>query len=121
MVRAVERNDARLAGREQRGAQRDLDRVLARDTELGRPRQRIPEPLCDFRLRQITECVRDGRLGDRCRDLRIAVTERRDPEAAGQVDVLASLGVPDAAALGFGPDQAPFRRPIKRPSVSAAM
>src|SRR6266508_5509483 len=45
VVRAVERDDARLAGRKQRRAQRDLDRVLTGDAELGGPRQRVAEPL----------------------------------------------------------------------------
>ena len=41
VVRAVEGDDAGPAGGEQRGAQRDLDRVLARDAELRGPRQRV--------------------------------------------------------------------------------
>jgi hypothetical protein len=73
VVRPVEGNDPRLAGRKQRRAQRDLDRVLAGDAELGRPRQCVAEPLRDFRLGQVAERVHDGRFGDRCRDLRIAV------------------------------------------------
>ena len=39
MVGAFEGEDARLAGRDQRGAKRDLDRVLAGDAELGGPGQ----------------------------------------------------------------------------------
>ena len=55
-------------------------------------------------------------------DLRIAVPERGDPEAAGEVEVLPAVGVDDTAALSVSPDQAePLRRGTSRPSVSAAM
>ena len=45
------------------------------------------------------------RLGDQ----RVAVAERRDAEPAREVEVLAPLGVDDAAALGAGPDHRPLR------------
>ena len=49
------------------------------------------------------------------------MAKRRDTEAAGQVNELSPFRVPDAAPFSPGPNQAPLRRPIKRPSVSAAM
>ena len=121
MVGTVERDDARLAGREQRRAQCDLDRVLTRDSKLRRPRQRLTELLGDLRLRQVAERMNDGSRGDRLQHVWIPMTQRRDTEAAGQVDVLASVRVPDAAAFGLRPDQLPLRRPMSRPSVSVAM
>ncbi len=121
MVRAVERDDSRLAGREQCGAQGDLDGVLAGDAELRGPGERVAEPLSHFCLCQVAERMNDRGVVDRLDDARIAMPERRDAEAPGQVDELAPVRVPDAAALGPGPDQAPLRRPIRRPSVSAAM
>jgi hypothetical protein len=104
VVRAVEGDDARLARREQRGAERDLDGVLARDAELPRPRQRLTQPLRHLGLGEITERVHDRSVRDRRADVRIAVAERGDAEAGGQVDVLAPVLVPDAAALCPGPD-----------------
>ena len=121
VVRAVERDDARLAGREQRRAQCDLDRVLTRDSKLRRPRQRLTELLGDLRLRQVAERMNDRSRGDRLQHVWIPMAQRRDTEAAGQVDVLASDRVPDAAAFGPRPDQVPLRRPMSRPSVSVAM
>jgi hypothetical protein len=104
VISAVERDDPGLAGREQCGAQRDLDCVLAGDAELCRPRQRVAETLRHLRLRQVAERVHHRRVGDGPTDHLVAVAERRDAEAAGQVDVLPSVLVPDAAAFGPRPD-----------------
>jgi hypothetical protein len=122
VIRAVERDEPRPAGRKQCGAQRNLDRILTGDAELRGPRERLAEPLGDLRLGQVAERMNDGRRCDRFRDPRIPMAERRHSEAAGQVDELVPVRVPDAAAFGLGPElQALLRRPTKRPSVSAAM
>ena len=119
VVGAVERDDARPAGREQRRAQRDLDRVLAGDAELRRPRQRLAQPHGHLRVGEVAERVHDLLLAPRLEDARVAVTERRDAEAAGQVEQLAPVGERDAAALGARPDHS--RRPRTRPTVAFAI
>ena len=108
MVGAVERDDPGLAGREQRGAQRDLDRVLAGDAELRRPAEPLAEPDRHLRLGEVAERVRDRLRRHGGADLRIRVAERGDAEAAGEVEVLAPVRVPDAAALGPRPDHRPL-------------
>ena len=53
-------------------------------------------------------------------DARVAVTERRDAEAAGEVEQLAPVRERDPAALGPRPDhRAPSRR--TRPAVAFAI
>ena len=103
MVRAVEGDDARAAGREQRRPQPDLDRVLARDAELARA-QPLAQRCRDRRVGEVTERVDDGLRRPRRRDQRIAVPQRGDAEARREVEVLAPVVVPDAAALGPRPD-----------------
>jgi len=120
VIGVVERNDAALAGGEQRCSQCDLDSVGTGDPELRGPRQTLSKLRGDRGVRKIAERMCDGSRGDRRHHVRIAMTESGNAEAAGQVEILAPVRVPDAAALGPGPDQAPLR-PISRPSVSAAM
>ena len=108
MVRAVEGDDPRLAGVEERGAQRDLDRVRAGDAELGRTAESLTKPDRDLRLGQVAEGVRHRLLRQGGADLRIRVAERGDAEPAGKVEVLAPVLVPDPAAVGPGPDHRPF-------------
>ena len=91
VVRAVEGDDARPPGREVRGAQRDLDRVLAGDAELRRPRQRGAEPHRHLRVGEVAERVHDLLRAPRLEDARVAVAERRDAEAAGEVEQLAPV------------------------------
>jgi hypothetical protein len=123
VVGAVERDDHRAPGSEQRRAERDLDGVLACDAELRRPRQPPPQPCGRLGIREIAERVRHRRGGDRLHHARVSVPERGDAEAAGEVEVLAPVLVPDAAAFRSSPDQAPLRRTpgTRRPSVSTAM
>jgi hypothetical protein len=104
VICAVEGDDAGTAGGEVSRSQRDLDRVLASDAELGRPREPAAELPRDLRVGEIAQRMRDGRRRDGRHDPRVPVAERRDPEAAGEVEVLAPLLVPDAAALRSGPD-----------------
>ena len=120
VIRPLERDDARPAGGEQRRPQRDLDRVLAGHAELRRPRQRLAQPHGHLGVGQVAERVHDLLLPPGLEDPRIAVPERRDPEAAGQVEQLAPVGERDAAALGSRPDHfAPSRR--TRPAVAFAI
>ena len=120
VVGAVERDDARPPGREQRRPERDLDRVLAGDAELRRPRQRLAQAHRHLRVGEVAERVHDLLLAPRLEDARVAVAERRDAEAAGQVEQLAPVGERDAAALGPRPDHfAPSRR--TRPTVALAI
>ena len=122
MVGAFEGEDPRLAGREQRGPKRDLDRVLTRDAELRWAGQPSTELDGDLSLREIAERVHDPLGAPGREDLRIPVPERSDSEAGGEVEVFPAVGVDDAAAFRLGPDQAePLRRGTKRPSASAAM
>jgi len=122
VVGAFEREDARLAGRDQRGAERNLDGILAGDAELGRPGQAPAELDRDLGFGQVAESVHDSLGAPGLEDLRIAVPERGDPEAPGKVEVLPAVSVDDATALSLSPDQAePLRRGTNRPSVSAAM
>jgi hypothetical protein len=108
-------------GREDGGAERDLDGVLAGDAELARP-EPLAQPRRHLRLGEITQRVHHLLLRDRREHPRVPVAERRDAEAARQVEVLATVGVDDAAALGLGPDHAAVRLPgTNRPIVSAAM
>jgi len=120
VIGVVERNDAALAGGEQRCSQCDLDSVGTGDPELRGPRQTLSKLRGDRGVRKIAERMCDGSRGDRRHHARVPMTESGNAEAAGQVEIFASVRVPDAAALGPGPDQAPLR-PISRPSVSAAM
>jgi hypothetical protein len=53
---------------------------------------------------------------DRGGDVLIPVTERRDAESAGEVEVLAAVRIDDAAALRLRPDHG-----FNRLSVSTAM
>ena len=101
MVGALEREDPRLAGREQRRAERDLDRILAGDRELGGPGQPAPQLGRHLGLGQIAERVYDPLLPPGLEDSGIAMSERSDPEAAGEVKVLAPVAVDDAATLSF--------------------
>ena len=120
MVSAFERDDARLPGGEQRGAERDLDRVLPADAELRRPRQRLAQAHRHLGVGEIAERVHDLLLAPGLEDARIAVTERRDAEAAGEIEELAPVGERDAAALGPRPDhRGPRRR--TRPAVALAI
>ena len=122
MVGAFEREDARLAGREQCRPERDLDRVLAGDSKLGRPRQPSSELERHLGFGQIAERVHDPLRAPGVGDQRIAVPQRRNPEAAGKVEVFPAVGVDDPTPLSLGPDQAePLRRGTNRPRVSAAM
>ncbi len=122
MVGAFEGENPRLARREQGGAERDLDRVLAGHPELRRPGQTLAEIHRHLRVGQIAERVHDRLSAPGLEDLRIPVPEHGDPEAAGEVEVLPAVGVDDAAALSLSPDHAePLRRGTSRPSVSAAM
>jgi hypothetical protein len=121
VVRAAEGDDPGPPRREQRRPQRDLDRVLAADAELRRPGQPPAQRDRHLRLGEVAERVDDRLLRDRRHDAGIAMAERGDAEAGGEVDVLASLGVPDARALGARPDHRPLRRGCRsRPTVSAA-
>ena len=120
MIRAVERDDARPPGCEQRRPQRDLDRVLPRHAELRRPRQRLAQAHRHLGVGEIAERVHDLLLPPGLEDAGIAVAERRDAEAARQVEELAPVGERDAAALGPRPDhRAPSRR--TRPAVAFAI
>ena len=101
MVGAVERDDAGPARLEQRGAERDLDRVLAGDAELRGPGQRRAEARRHLRVGEVAERVHDLLLAPRREDPRVAMTERRDAEAARQVEQLAPVGERDPAALGL--------------------
>ena len=66
--------------------------------------------------------MHDALIAPGFEDLGIAVPEGRDPEATGKIEVLAAVGVDDAASLSVSPNQAePLRRGTNRPSVSAAM
>jgi hypothetical protein len=123
VVGAVERHDARLPRREQRRAQRDLDRVLTGDAEARGPRQPLAQADDDLRLGEIPQRVHHLLLGPGREDLRIPVAERCDAEARREVEVLAAVGVDDPATLRRPPDQAePLRRSgSRRLSVSAAM
>src|SRR4029453_1350400 len=108
-------------GDEQARAKRDLDGILAGDAQDDLPpalTQPSPQLGCDVGLRQVAERVdAAGRLiDDRSDYLGVPVAERGDPEAAGQVDVLAAIRVDDSAALGLGPDQG-----FNRLSVSTAI
>jgi hypothetical protein len=123
VVRTLERDDPRLAGRKQRRAQRDLNRVLPGDAELRGPRQAATQLAGDGSIGEVSERMRDRRCCDRLHDAGIAVSEHGDAEPGRKVKVFAAVLVPDATAFGAGPDQtpAPLRRPTSRPSVSAAM
>src|SRR5262249_36167688 len=122
VIGAVERDDSRAPGREQRGSKRDLDRVLARHAELRPPRQTRPKLRGHLRVREIAERVRDRSRGDRVHHARIAMAERGDADAAGEVDAPPPVLAPDARALCPRPDHPPLRKPgTKRPNVSAAM
>jgi hypothetical protein len=119
VVGALEGDQARSPGDEEGGAERDLDRVLAGDAEerstlLGR--EPLPERSGDVGLGEIAERV-DAPLGlvrDGGRDIRIPVAERGDAEAGRQVEVLAPVGVDDAATLGLGPDHGRRRFSVSR-------
>jgi hypothetical protein len=115
VVGAVERHDSGPSGCEQRRSQRDLDRVLSRDAELGRPRERLAQPHRHLGVGKVAERVHDLLLAPRLEDARVAVAERGDAEAAGQVEQLAAVRERDAAAFGTAPDHG-----RKRPNVSAA-
>jgi hypothetical protein len=121
VISAVEGDDPRLAGREQRRPQSDLDRVFARDAELRRT-----EALAQRRghrcVGEVAERVHDGLRGPGRRDQPISMAQRRDAEAAREVEVLAAILVPDAAPLGPRPDhEEPLRPGSRRLTVSAAM
>ena len=105
VVGAVERDDAGLARREQCGAQCDLHGVLSGDAELRRPRQRLAQLSRHLGIREIAERMRDRSLGDRLHHAWIAVPERGDAEAGGEVEVLPPVRVPDAAAFRTRPEQ----------------
>ncbi len=105
---------------EQRRPERDLDRVLPRHAELRRPRQRLPQAHGHLGIGEIPERVHDLLLAPRLEDARVAVAERRDAEAAGQVEQLPPVVERDATALGARPDHfAPSRR--TRPAVAFAI
>jgi hypothetical protein len=121
VIRAVERDDAWTAGREQRGAQRDLNGVLAGHAELGRLRQRLAQALRHLCFGEVAERVHDRLLGPRANDARVAVAKRSDAEAGGEVDELAALRVPNARPLRARPDHGePLRREKIRLTVSLA-
>ena len=120
MVCAVEGDDARTSGGEQSRPQRDLDRVLARHAELGRPRQHLAKAHRRLRVGEVAKRMHDLLLNPRLENARVAVTERRNAEAAGQVEELAPVGERDSAALGPSPDHRE-PRPSMRPAVARAI
>jgi hypothetical protein len=121
VVGPVEGDDPRLAGREQRRAQPDLDRVLAGDAELRGP-EPLPQRSRHRRIREVAQRVHDRLCGPRRRDQRAPVPERRDAESAREIEVLSPVPIPDAAPLGPRPDHGePLRPGSKRLNVSAAM
>ncbi len=119
MVGAVEGDDPRPPRREKRRAERDLDRVLPRHAELRRPRERLPQPHRDLGVGEIPERVHDLLLAPCLEDARVAVPERGDAEAAGEIEQLAPVRERDAAALGACPDHR--ERPSIRPAVARAI
>ena len=123
MVGALEGEDPRLPGCEERRPQGDLDRVFTRDAELRQPRQPRTESRGHLGLGKVAERMDDPLLAPRLQDPRVSMAEHGNAEARREVEVLASAVVDDAAALGLRPDQEaePLRRGTKRPSVSAAM
>ena len=120
VVRAVEGDDAGLPGREQSRPQRDLDRVLPRHAELRGPRQSLAQAHRHFGIREIAERVDDLLLAPGLEDPCVAVAERSDSEAAGQVEQLAPVVERDAAALGPCPDHRE-PSPRTRPAVALAI
>ena len=107
------------AGREMRRPERDLDRILAGDPELRRPGQRLAQPHRHLGVGEVAERVHD-RLRLPClEDAGVPVAERRDPEAAAQVEQLSPVGERDPAALRPGPDHGRSGRRT-RPAVARA-
>src|SRR5689334_21051715 len=119
VVGAVERDDAVPARREPRGAERDLDRVLPRHTELRRPGQRVAQAHGHLGVGEVAERVDDRLRPPRLEDARIAMAERGDAEAAGQVEQLAAVGERDATAFRPRPDHRVIRN--RRPTVERAI
>jgi hypothetical protein len=120
VVGALEGDDPRPPGRQQRGAQRDLDRVLAGHAELRRPRQRLAQAHRHLGSGEIAERVHDLLFAPGLEDPRVPMPERRDAEASGEVEQLTPVGERDAAALGARPDH---REPRcnTRPAVARAI
>src|SRR3954449_10800523 len=75
-----------------------------RHAQLRGPGKPPPELRRHLRIGEVAEGVRDRSRRDSLHDPRVPVPERRDAEAAREVEVLAPARVPDAAPLGAGPD-----------------
>ena len=129
VVGAVERDDARLPGDEETGAEGDLDGVLSGDAQ----HHVVPsEPELTAKLGsdvgfcEVAERMdaTGGLTDDRFTDLEIPVTERSDPEPTGQVEKPAPVPVDDSATLGFDPrhsESRPLRPGRKRRAVAFAI
>ena len=109
VVGARESDDSRSAGHQQRRPKGDLDRVLPGDAE-----HDLAPPAAET-LAQLGRHVRLGEVSERVHaairlcpnrglDLGAPMAECGDAEASGEVDVAASVGVDDAAALCLRPD-----------------
>ena len=119
MIGALEGDDPRPSGGEQSRAQRDLDRVLPRHPQLRRPRQRLAQASGHFGIGEISERMDDLLLTPGLEDAGVAVPERGDAEAAGEIEQHAPVRKRDAATLRPRPDHRLSRK--TRPAVARAI
>ena len=110
MIAPVERDDARPA---RRGA-RDLDRVFGRLCAGGQQQRLLleiagrdaVEPLREFDVALVLHDLKTGMqealrlLGDRCGDARVAVAQVERADPGGEIEVLATVDIPQTRALG---------------------